>query len=76
MRAFLAGLGIGVGLGLIFAPMSGEETRGHLSRHAGNLRDSAQDLIDQGRGRVRDTVSAIRGKAERFRRGEEPTGTR
>ena len=75
MRSFLAGLGIGIGIGLIFAPMSGEETRGHLSRHAGNLKDSARDLVDQGRERVRDTVSALRGKAERLRRGEEPTGT-
>jgi gas vesicle protein len=70
MRSFLAGLGIGIGIGLIFAPMSGEETRGHLSRHAGNLADSARDLMDQSRERVRDTVSAIRGKAERYGHGE------
>jgi len=75
MRAFLAGLGIGIGIGLIFAPMSGEETRGHLSRHAGSLADRASDLVDQGRERVRDTVSAIRGKAQRARRREEPTGS-
>ena len=75
MRSFLAGLGIGIGLGLIFAPMSGEETRGHLSRHAGNLKESARDMVDQGRERVRDTVSAIRGKAERLQHGQERTGT-
>jgi gas vesicle protein len=75
MRAFLAGLGIGVGLGLIFAPMSGEETRERLQRRAGDLADSARDLVGQSRDRVRDTVSALRGKAERFREGEEPTGT-
>jgi gas vesicle protein len=75
MKSFLAGLGIGIGLGLIFAPMTGEETRGHLSRHAGNLADSARDLVDQGRERVRSTVSAIRGKASRFGSGQEATGT-
>lgn len=75
MRAFLAGLGIGIGVGLIFAPMSGEETRERLSRRAGDLADSARDLVGQGRDRVRDTVSAIRGKAERFTQGDEPTGT-
>ncbi|HEY6274298.1 MAG TPA: YtxH domain-containing protein [Terriglobales bacterium] len=76
MRSFLAGLGIGIGIGLIFAPMSGEETRGQLTRHAGNLRESARDLLGQGRERVRDTVSAIRGKAEeRFHRSGEATGT-
>jgi gas vesicle protein len=75
MRAFLAGLGIGIGVGLIFAPMSGEETRERLSRRAGDLADSARDIVGQGRERVRDTVSAMRGKAERFREDEESTGT-
>ncbi len=27
MKSFLAGLGIGIGLGILFAPMSGEETQ-------------------------------------------------
>jgi hypothetical protein len=56
--------------------MSGEETRERLSRRAGDLADSARDIVGQGRERVRDTVSAMRGKVERFREGEEPTGTR
>ncbi len=73
MKSFLAGLGIGIGIGLIFAPMSGEETRGHLQRRAGKVADSARDLVDQGRERVRSTVSAIRGKASKF--ASEATGT-
>ena len=75
MKSFLAGLGIGIGLGLIFAPMTGEETRGRLQRHAGKVADTARDLVDQGRERVRSTVSAARGKASRFGRGGEATGT-
>lgn len=75
MKSFLAGLGIGIGIGLIFAPLSGEETRGHLSRHAGRVADSARDLVDQGRERVRSTVSAIREKASRFGSSGERTGT-
>ena len=75
MKSFLAGLGIGVGLGLIFAPMTGEETRGHLQRHAGKVKDTARDLVDQGRERVRSTVSAIRGRASRYAGREEATGT-
>ncbi len=74
MKSFLAGLGIGIGLGILFAPMSGEDTRNNLSQRAGNLADSARDLVDQGRERVRTTVSAIRGQSERFT-GAEATGT-
>jgi gas vesicle protein len=76
MKSFLAGLGIGIGLGIIFAPMSGEDTRENLSQRAGHLADSARDLVGQGRDRVRTTVSAIRGKAERFAGDvQEATGT-
>ncbi|HZD92975.1 MAG TPA: YtxH domain-containing protein [Candidatus Sulfotelmatobacter sp.] len=76
MKPFLAGLGIGLGLGILFAPMSGEETRSNLGQRANDLADSARDLVDQGRERVRTTVSAIRGQAERFAGGvQEATGT-
>jgi hypothetical protein len=73
MKSFLAGLGIGIGIGLIFAPMTGEEARGHLQRRAGKAADKARDLVEQGRERVRTTVSAIRGKASGL--AEEATGT-
>ena len=77
MKSFLAGLGIGLGLGILFAPMSGEETRNNLTQRANDLADSARDLVDQGRDRVRTTVSAIRGQAERFTGSgnQEATGT-
>ena len=64
MKSFLAGLGIGIGLGILFAPMSGEDTRNNLTQRASDLADSARDLVEQGRERVRSTVSAIRGQAE------------
>ncbi|HEY6249957.1 MAG TPA: YtxH domain-containing protein [Candidatus Angelobacter sp.] len=72
MKSFWAGLGIGIGLGILFAPMSGEETRNNLTQRASDLADSARGLVDQGRERVRSTMSAIRGQAERF---TEATGT-
>ena len=65
MKSFLAGLGIGIGLGILFAPMSGEATRENLSLRANDLADSARDLVDQGRERVRSTVSTFRGQADR-----------
>jgi len=76
MKSFLAGLGIGIGLGILFAPMSGEETRTNLQQRAGDLKDSARDLVDQGKDRMRTTVSAIRGKAERVaNQVQSSTGT-
>jgi|SRR5579864_2671708 len=65
MKSFLSGLGIGIGLGILFAPMSGEETRNNLTQRASDLADAARDLIGEGRERVRSTMSAIRGQAER-----------
>jgi gas vesicle protein len=74
MKSFLAGLGIGVGIGLLFAPLTGEEARNRISQRAGDLADSAQDLIEQGRERVQGTVSRLREKAADIRRGRH-TGT-
>jgi gas vesicle protein len=77
MKSFLAGLGIGVGLGILFAPMSGEDARGNLSQRASDLADSAKGWVDQGRDRMRTTVSAMRGHAERAADAvQEATGTR
>jgi gas vesicle protein len=80
MKSFLMGLGIGIGLGVLFAPMSGEETRTRISESASDLADSARDTMEQGRDRVQRGVSAIRGAAERAANrisGSEPrpTGT-
>ncbi|HLJ86773.1 MAG TPA: YtxH domain-containing protein [Candidatus Angelobacter sp.] len=66
MKSFLAGLSIGIGLGVLFAPLAGHETRGKIGERAGDLADKARDFADQGRERVRNTVSAIRSKAERI----------
>jgi gas vesicle protein len=63
MSYFFLGLGIGVAVGVVFAPQSGEETRGlikskadeskdYLKRRGTELKDSAGGLIDKGRGVV------------------------
>lgn len=60
---FLLGLGMGVAVGVLFAPQSGEETRGiiknkadegkdYLKRRGTELRDSAGNLVEKGRGMV------------------------
>lgn len=69
---FLAGLGIGALVGILFAPQSGEETRKYLSqkadesrqyaqRKARELREHAEDTIERGKdaiGRQRESLSA------------------
>jgi gas vesicle protein len=65
MKSFLVGLGVGIGLGVLFAPMSGEETRRNLSERASDLADSARETSGELADRVRSGMSAIRGGAER-----------
>lgn len=69
MKGFLFGFGIGVAIGVLFAPMSGEETRNNLTERAGDLADSARETFESNRDRVRSAVSTIRTQAERFTGG-------
>ena len=57
---FLAGLGIGALVGILFAPKSGEDTREYLAqkadegrayaqRRAQELRERAEDLVERGK---------------------------
>jgi gas vesicle protein len=63
MKSFLVGLGIGIGLGVLFAPTSGEQTRSNIRDRANDLADTARETLEQGRERVRSGISAIRGEA-------------
>ena len=67
---FFIGVGLGVGIALLFAPQSGEETRerikekadagkDYLKRRGYELRDSANDMFERGKeaiGRGKDTA--------------------
>jgi gas vesicle protein len=69
---FAFGLGLGLAIGVLFAPKSGEETREfiraktgegkeYLKRRSEELRDQASDLVDRGKtevGRQRDNLAA------------------
>ena len=69
---FFLGMGIGVAVGILFAPKSGEETRriirdradegrGYVKRRSEELRDSASDLVEKGRGAASDLVEKGKG---------------
>ena len=53
---FILGLAVGVGLGMIFAPAPGEETRERLVREA-------QDLADAPRRKAEEIAADVRQKA-------------
>ena len=72
MKSFLVGLGVGLGLGVLFAPMSGEETRNNIAQRANDLADQARDTLEQGKDRVRSGITAIRNAGQQ---GEIRTGT-
>ena len=69
---FFLGLGVGVAIGMIFAPKAGAETRTlirnrateggeYIRRRGTELRDSASGLVDKGKGlveRQREHVSS------------------
>ncbi len=60
MVAFMMGAMTGAALALLFAPATGEETRGFIGQKARESRDRARDAVDQGREfyqRQRDSVS-------------------
>jgi gas vesicle protein len=73
MANFFLGLGLGVGIGLLFAPKTGEETRGillgkadegkdFLKKQAADLRGSAGDIVEKSReviNRQRDSLSEV-----------------
>ena len=48
LSSFLLGLGVGVGLGLLFAPKSGEETRGVIRDKAGEGADFVKQRAGEG----------------------------
>jgi gas vesicle protein len=84
---FFLGLGIGVGIGMLFAPKSGQETRGllmdkadegkeYLRKQTSKLGDSAGDILDKGRdiiGKQKDNLNdAIEAGKQAYREKVEP----
>ena len=87
---FFLGLGLGVAVGLLFAPSAGSETRDllmskadegkeYLKRRTEGLKDSAGDLVDKGKdvlAKQKDQLnSAVEAGKQAYREAVGSTGT-
>jgi gas vesicle protein len=53
---FLAGLGIGTLVGVLYAPKAGKETREDLAKGAREAKDKAAELVEQGKQKANEYV--------------------
>lgn len=78
---FLAGLGIGAILALLFAPKSGEETRrliagkaeegrDYLTSRGRELREQAEDLMERGKERLTQEKERLAGALDAYKQAE------
>jgi gas vesicle protein len=70
LSSFLMGLGVGVAIGMLFAPKSGEETRNLIKNKAGegtdylkqrsnDLRQNASEWVDKGKEALRSHKESL-----------------
>ena len=64
MKNFLPGFGLGFGLGVLLAPVSGQELRDTVSDRAGELADTAREKYERVRDRAGSVISSTRGQVE------------
>ena len=68
MKGFIVGLAVGVGLGVLFAPGRGEDTRRELNerldnfgdeakRHVGNVTQQVRDEVNMKKDQIKDVVT-------------------
>jgi gas vesicle protein len=67
VKWFLAGAALGGALALLFAPHSGEHTRRIIRRKARDLRDLAEDGLEELGDRFEEGKDRVRDEAERVR---------
>ena len=63
---FIAGMGIGVAIGMLVAPRSGEETRKYLRERADESRDYLRTRTEEGREFVRRRSDELRDQATEY----------
>jgi len=60
----VVGVALGLAIGFLFAPRSGEETRQLLKEKAGAARESASEAVKKARRTAGDAVKRARAKME------------
>src|SRR5438477_4373494 len=61
---FLLGIALGAGVALLFAPQSGEETRGGMARSARRAKTAAQDFVEDVSDTVADKIKEVKSTVE------------
>ena len=74
--AFLAGAAIGVGIGMLFAPASGTETRRKIKDMANKAKGKAQELASRAQETAQDLGNRFSAAAHDIVDGEESTRAR
>lgn len=81
VAGMLAGVTVGLGLGMLFAPRPGSEIRRTLAGSATDLKraaadtyrqtsDKVRDIVDRGRDTAREAIRTAQGSLDEARRGE------
>ena len=61
---FLLGIALGAGVALLFAPQSGEETRGGIARSARRAKNAAQGFVEDVSDTVADKIKEVKSTVE------------
>ncbi len=62
--SFVLGGLMGAGVALLLAPKSGEETRRRIRDFAGDMRDKAEDYVEETKGKVKSSFEKGKGFIE------------
>ncbi len=75
LSGFVIGGLVGAAVALILAPQSGEETRAQIRQKSIEIRDRAEDTVEDARKRAEETAAVARKRAEELARDAREKAT-